>query len=145
MLDRDAMVARIKDVIDARMAGRGADAMALIAPDATYEIAADVANLPGFPPGGLAKDAVGDLIGLITYHSVTYDKPIVEGNRVAMVMHVDAEANGIRHPLRLCGLWEFDAAGRPTSLVEYADTAAMRDWLTRGSTAPTIEPVQPAA
>lgn len=130
MLDRSEMVARIKAVIDARMEGRGADAMALIAPDATYEIAADVANLPGFPPGGLAKDAVGALIGLITYKGVTYEKPIVDGNRVAMVMHVDAEANGVAHPLRLCGLWEFDDAGRPTSLVEYADTAAMRDWLT---------------
>lgn len=129
MLDRNEMVARIEAVIQARMEGRGTDAMALIAPDATYEIAADVSNLPGFPPGGPAGAAIGPLIGLMTYHSVIYEEPIVEGNRVAIVMHVDAEANGIRHPLRICGLWEFDEAGRPKSLVEYADTAAMHDWL----------------
>jgi len=143
MLDRDAMVARIKDVIEARMAGRGEDAMALIAPDATYEIAADVRNLPGFPPGGLARDNVGQLIGLMTYENVIFEEPIVEGNRVAMVTHVDAVANGVAHRLRLCGLWEFDDDGCPTSLVEYADTAAMRDWLMRGSAVLTIEPAQP--
>ncbi len=129
MLNRDKMVARIKDVIEARRTGNGVAAAGMIAPDATYEIAADVTNLPGFPPGGPAATAIGPLIALMTYKEVSYEEPIVEGNRVALVMHVDAEANGHPHRLRICGLWEFDDAGRPQSLVEYADTAAMRDWL----------------
>lgn len=131
MLNRKAMIARIKDVIEARMTGNGAAAAGLIAQDATYEIAADVTNLPGFPPAGPAATAIGPLIGLITYKDVRYDDPIVEGNRVALVMHVDAEANGHPHRLRLCGLWEFDEDGLPRSLIEYADTAAMRKWLTK--------------
>lgn len=143
MLDRKAMVARIEDVIEARMAGDGAAAMGLIAPDATYEIAADVSNLPGFPPAGPAAAAIGTLIGLMTYKGFTIEQAIVEENRVATVMRVDAEANGVPHVLWLCGLWEFDAEGRPKSLVEYADTAAMRDWLRKayGPAGPPPPPI----
>lgn len=141
MLDRDEMVARIEAVIEARRTGDGAAAAGLIARDATYEIAADVTNLPGFPPGGPAATAIGPLIGLMTYRKVRYEEPIVEGNRVALVMHVDAEANGVPHMLRICGLWEFDGDGKPVSLVEYADTAAMRDWLIAAYGPVTVVPV----
>ena len=141
MLDRDKMVARIKDVIEARKAGDGVAAMRLIAPNATYEMAADRTNLPGFPSGGLAATVIGPLIGLITYREVRYEEPIVEGNRVALVMHVDAEANGVPHMLRICGLWEFDGDGKPVSLVEYVDTAAMQNWLIAANGPVTAVPV----
>jgi len=137
---------RIKAVIDARKDGDRERLKDLVAEGATYSVAARDGDLPGFPvKSDDIGTAVDKLIRLIEYKAVDYDLPIIDGLRAAVGMNVKAESNGVPFDLRLCGMWEFDADGRAISLVEYTDTAAMRDWLMRGSAMLTIEPVQPAA
>lgn len=137
---------RIKAVIDARKDGDRERLKDLVAEGATYSVAARDGDMPGFPvKSDDIGTAVDKLIPLIEYKAVDYDLPIIDGHRAAVGMNVKAESNGVPFDLRLCGMWEFDADGRAISLVEYTDTAAMRDWLMRGSAMLTIEPVQPAA
>lgn len=137
---------RIKAVIAARKAGDRERLKDLVAEGATYSVAARDGDLPGFPvKSDDVGTAVDKLIRLIEYKEVDYDLPIIDGLRAAVVMNIKAESNDVPFDLRLCGMWEFDADGRAISLVEYTDTAAMRDWLTGGGEAITVELVNPAA
>lgn len=141
-MDRHEVYDRIKAVIDARQDRDYPRAAKLIAPDATYAVAAKDGSLPGFPDkDDDAMTAFDKLVKLIEYRKVDYLDSIVEGHRAMVLMRVAAEAHGVEHELLLCGIWELDADGRAISLVEYTDTAAMRDWLVSGAAATAPVPL----
>jgi ketosteroid isomerase-like protein len=145
-MTKDEVFNKIKAIIAARAAGERDQLKDLIAEGASYSVAARDGDLPGFPvKSDDVGTAVDKLIRLIEYKEVDYDLPIIDGLRAAVVMNIKAESNGVPFDLRLCGMWEFDADGRAISLVEYTDTAAMRDWLAGGGEAITVELINPAS
>jgi ketosteroid isomerase-like protein len=131
MLDRAAILKTIEDGYAARRAGDKAAVAAIWAPGATYRLAGETSLLPGFPDGpGDARALVGDLIDQFTFHELDRLAVVIEGHCAAIHWRVVA-SSGTKGPItiEICDFWEFGQDGRPTSLVQFTDTAALRDYL----------------
>ncbi len=126
---------QILDFIDRAYAARTGDdrdALAsLWAPGATYRMAGDPALLGDFPAGqDEAGSVVGELIEQVRFERAERLDAIVAGGRAAIRWRVDLSVRG--GPVvttEMCDFWTLDEEGRATDLVQFIDTALLRQLL----------------
>lgn len=131
MLDR----AQILDIIDrayeARARGDKETVARIWAPGAVYQLAGEASLIPSFPSGPAdAGETVSTIIDLIRFHALERLDAIVEDNRAAILWRVTfSVGDGPTGTTGLYDLWQFDEEGRPCSLLQFVDTALLRDML----------------
>ncbi len=124
MPDRASILKTIDKFWEARLAGDKAAVRSFFSPDATYEMVgakafADPATV-GPSPFGPAADR---LVDAFRFDSVERVTAIVDGPRAAVVIRVQVSfRGGAPVTSEACDLWEFDAAGKATSLRQFVDT-----------------------
>ena len=127
--------AQILDIIDrayaARARGDKETVARIWAPGAVYQLAGETSLIPAFPAGpGDAGETVSSIIDLIRFHHLEQLDAIVEGHRAAILWRVTfSVGNGPVGTTGLYDLWQFDEEGRPSSLLQFVDTALLRDML----------------
>ncbi len=136
----------ILDTIDrfweARIAGDKAAVQSFLAPEAVYELvgAAAIADraVVGPAPAGPAADRLMDDF---KFHSVERITSVVEGLKAAVVSKFQVSFRGGAPVIaEACDIWEFDTAGKATSVKQFIDTDLVRRVMTSGSSAPAGGP-----
>lgn len=124
MPDRATILATIDRFWEARLAGDKAGVRSFFSPDATYEMVgakafADPVGAGPAPVGPAADRLVDDF----RFHGVERLTAIVDGPRAAVVNRIQVSFHGAAPVTsEACDLWEFDAAGKVTSLRQFVDT-----------------------
>ena len=131
MLDR----VRILDIIDkayaARTRGDKAELGTYWAPGAVYRLSGDPALVRSFPAGPAdAIQTTEALVDLFQFEQLERLHAIVEGDAAAVLWRVLVSTRG-GEPVttEIYDLWKFDADGKVTSLLQFADTALIAKML----------------
>jgi ketosteroid isomerase-like protein len=131
MPGRDEILAIIDAGYEARVRGDKEKLATFWAPDAQYRMSGDSSLIAAFPAGPAnAEITTAELIDRFQFQSLERLAAIVEGNKAAVMWRVTASAGD--KPLlmtELFDLFEFDEAGKITSLVQFCDTAALAKFL----------------
>ncbi|HYG47309.1 MAG TPA: nuclear transport factor 2 family protein [Allosphingosinicella sp.] len=131
MPDRDKILATLDGGLAARARGDKAAMAAFLAPGATFRIAGDRSAFGQVRPGpARARDVLGDLVDLISFHDYERLDTIVEGDRAAVRWRIDFSIGG--GPVattEILDLWTFDEEGRIADLVQFVDTALLERML----------------
>ena len=123
--------ARIIETVESGLAARARgdkEAMrAFLAPGATFRIAGDRTSFGAVPAGPAeARDVLGALVDLISFHDHERLDTIVEGNRAAIRWRIDFSIGG--GPVtttEVLDLWTFDEDGKIADLLQFVDTALL--------------------
>lgn len=130
-MDRAQVLQRIEGIYEARTSGDKERVATYLAPGARYRIAGDAGLLAGFPAGPEeAQSAIGQLIDRVNFHSHERLDTVIEGNNAAV--HWRTTLSVDRKPpvtTEMCDLWRFDEQGRATSLLQFIDSALLRQLL----------------
>lgn len=131
MLDDAQTLAHIDKAYAARLDDDRDALAALWAPGASYRMAGDPALLGAFPTGpDEAAKVVGQLIEEVRFEKAERLDAIVAGGRAAIRWRVDLSVRG--GPVvttEICDLWTLDEDGRATDLVQFVDTALLKQML----------------
>ena len=119
-------MAEVLETIDrfwkARLDGDTAAIHALLAPAATYTMAGHKDYVDKS-----ARVAATELVAAFQFHNREELTTVVDGLKVAMVSRVAVSyRGGAVVNSEVCDLWEFDDAGKITSLKQFADTDLVR-------------------
>jgi ketosteroid isomerase-like protein len=126
------MTGSILDTIDrfwkVRIAGDAAGVLSFMTPDATYELVGGKSFAePAMVGPAPAGPAVGQLVAAFKFHKVDQLTAVVEGRRAAVVNRLEVSFRGGPPVVtQACDLWEFDEAGKATSLRQFVDTDLVR-------------------
>lgn len=131
MTDRDTVLRTIDKAYAARIKGDKDALAAMCAPGARLELAGYKPFLAGYAagPAGFAQTA-NQLIDLVSFEGVDRVDAVVEGQRAAVHWRAKLSVDG-GEPFEtaLFDLWEVDREGKIVSLLQFADTARLRDEL----------------
>jgi ketosteroid isomerase-like protein len=113
---------------EARVAGDKVALHSFMSPDATYEMVGAKAFADRMVVGPSAMAPAADqLIDDFKFHRLEKLTSVVDGPRVAMAIRVQISFRGGEVvTTEACDLWEFDAAGKATSLRQFVDTDLVR-------------------
>jgi len=128
MLEPDRIRQIVHDTYAARQRGDTAALTRHFAPDAIYRLTGDRSRLGNFPAGPIdATEAVTALIGGFTFETLEPVQILVDGQQAAIHYTVRAmvASNGHHFTTEIADFLTFDADGRITELVEFADTGAI--------------------
>jgi len=129
MLHRDDAVALIRNLYEARVRGDKAAVAAYWADNAHFEIAGHQSRAGDLSlKAWNAMDAIEPLIDRFTFSDLEALETVVEGGKVMVVWRVTVTTEG-KPPVstRLCDLFTLGDDGKITSLIQFVDTALMRD------------------
>jgi ketosteroid isomerase-like protein len=142
MVDRDDAVALIRGAYDARTRGDKEALAQYFDESAHFEIAGDAALLEPVPVGAARPmETIGRLIEMFAFSDVELLDAVVEGRSIAARWKLKLTVAG-REPLetQLFDLIELDDDGRIRSMVQFADTALVRQLAQDAATPITISP-----
>jgi ketosteroid isomerase-like protein len=130
-MDKEAVLAAIDAAYAARIAGDKAALAAMSTPLAHLRIAGDHSLLTGYRGGpGAFADTAADLIDQVRFHAAERVDAVVEGHRAAVLWRATLSAGGgAPYATELYDLWELDETGKILSLVQFVDTARLREAL----------------
>ena len=127
-MTESAIKATIEGFWRARVAGDMHALTSFMAPDAIYEmVGANAFAEPETVGPHRMESAAARLVEIFTFHNVETRTVIVDGARAAVVNRLEVAFRD-RAPVatEACDLWEFDAAGKITSLRQFVDTDLVR-------------------
>jgi ketosteroid isomerase-like protein len=128
MVDRDEAVALIRGAYDARTRGDKEALAQYFAESAHFEIAGDAALLEPVPVGAARPmKTIGRLIEMFAFSDVELLDAVVEGRSIAARWKLKLTAAGRQAvETQLFDLIELDQHGKIRSMVQFADTALVR-------------------
>ena len=132
-MEREAVLERIDAAYKARIEGDKAALAEMGAPGARLAIAGDHRLLTGYMggPGAFAETAAA-LIDQVRFHDAERIDAVVEGRRAAVLWRATLSvADDAPYETELFDLWELDGEGKLLSLVQFVDTAKLREALGR--------------
>ena len=125
-MQRDELLMIIDAAYGARASGNPAELEGFWAPGATFELAGDNGLLADFPADGCGPghQSVAALMELVEFKAFERIDAVVEGRRAAVLWHAVVSFAG-REPFgtMLCDLFEVDAEGKVSSVLQFVDTA----------------------
>ncbi len=112
----------------ARLAGDKEAIRRFLSPGATYEMVGAKAFAPKEAVGPTQAWAAADqLVDDFVFHDMKQLTAIIDGPRAAIVNRLEVSfRGGTAVCLEVCDLWEFDAAGKVTSIKQFVDTDLVR-------------------
>jgi ketosteroid isomerase-like protein len=132
VLDRETVLKTIDAAYAARASGDKDAVNRFWASGANFRLAGEPSLLPTFPAAEEDPvQAVAKLVELVSFHGHERIDAVVEGNNAAVRWRATLSIKG-HEPIttELYDLWKLDDEGKVISLVQFADTALLRDRLT---------------
>lgn len=129
MLNRDQAVALIQSLYEARVRGDKAAVAGFWADDAHFEIAGHHSHAGDLSlRASSPMDAIAPLIDRFAFSDLERLETVVEGNKIVVMWRVTVAIEG-KPPVttRLCDIFTIDNDGKIKSLVQFVDTALMRE------------------
>ena len=135
MTDKSVMLAALDSIYEARVSGDKATLDAHWAEDGRYRMACDPALVPVFPSEFTSgPEAVSSLVEMFRFHQIERLDTVVDGTTAVTTLR--AKLNyGAQPPVatEICDIWKFDEAGKVASLVQFGDTALIRQLMSAGA------------
>jgi ketosteroid isomerase-like protein len=125
MADRAAILAAIDEVYRLRIRGDKPAMQALFAPGARIQLAGAAELMPGVATGPAdAAPTIAALIDTFVFHEHERLDAIVEGDKAAVRSRVKvSRPDGEIVTTELYDLWTIGEDGKPTSVLQFVDTA----------------------
>jgi ketosteroid isomerase-like protein len=134
MADRAAVLAAIDEVYRLRIAGDKSALEARFAPGAQIQLAGRAELMPGVAVGPAdAGPTIAALIDTFVFHEHERLDAIVEGDKAAVRSRITvSRPGGETVTTELYDLWTIGEDGRPTSVLQFVDTALVAHMMTSG-------------
>jgi ketosteroid isomerase-like protein len=112
----------------ARLAGDKPDVLSFMSPGATYEMVGATALVDDIVVGPTdVETAAAALLGDFTFKNLEMLSVIVDGRKAAVDCKIQLSFRGGPFAdTEFCDLWEFDDAGKVTSLKQFVDSDFLR-------------------
>lgn len=122
---------QIDSILAARQRGDMAALESHFAPGATYRLAVSPRVFPPFGAGAVdARQATAGLLDQFQFHEIERLRTLIQDNVAMIHWRIRTSVcGGEPEDSELLDIWTFDESGRIETIVEFADTALMRQML----------------